>query len=75
MKRCKKFSVIKEIQQENEAQLVQANRYRTRMDMEIIKDKKIYCSYWNEDMEIISWSISTFVSQKTFIFKYQSILF
>ena len=41
MKRCKKFSVIKEIQQENEAQLVQANRYRTRMDMEIIKDKKI----------------------------------
>lgn len=45
MKRCKKFSVIKEIQQENEAKLVQANRYRTRMDMEIIKDKKIYCSY------------------------------
>ena len=45
MKRCKKFSVLKEIQQENEAQLVQANKYRTRMELEIIKDKKIYCSY------------------------------
>lgn len=81
MKRCKRFSVIKEIQQENEAQLMQANRYRTHMELEIIKDKKIYCSYWNEDIKIISWSIPTLIfcgyqyPQKTFIFKYQSILF
>ena len=44
MRRCKKFSVIKEIQQENEVQLMQANRYRTCMELEIIKDTKI-CSY------------------------------
>lgn len=43
MKRCRKFSVIREILHGNEAQLRQADRQRgTQMEPEIIKDKKNY---------------------------------